>query len=152
MSLDFGIRCYHLMLVGLAPIGYCLHNGSETTLSTDPPTRQMAQSYDLPAAIVSDTLENLMGHLATCDAKLKECEAESKRLRDEIAGIMSAANVKSHRSVWGLVTLSESKTYSYSHNVTTLEIQLKAERELERKCNIADVKEVKQVLKVTWAK
>jgi hypothetical protein len=25
----------------------------------------MAQSYDLPAAIVSDTLETLMGHLAT---------------------------------------------------------------------------------------
>ena len=108
-------------------------------------------TYDLPAAIVTDTIEHLMGALATADAKLKECEAESKRLRAEIAGIMSTANVKSHRSVWGLVTLSDSNSYTYSHNVTTLEIQLKAERELERKCGIASV-ETKQVLKVTYAK
>lgn len=111
----------------------------------------MANSYDLPTAIVSDTLETLMGALATADAKVKEAKAESDRLRTEIAGIMGAAGIKSHRSVWGLVTLSDSNTYTYSHNVTTLEIQLKAERELERKCGIAGV-ETKQVLKVTYAK
>ena len=109
-------------------------------------------SFDIPAAIVADTVEHLMGALATADAKLKECEAESKRLRAEIASIMTAGNIKSHRTVWGLVTLSESKTYTYSHNVTTLEIQLKAERELERKCNIAQVSEVKSILKVTYAR
>jgi len=92
-----------------------------------------------------------MGALATADAKLKESEAESKRLRNEIAGIMSAGGIKSHRSVWGLVTLADSNTYTYSHNVTTLEIQLKAERELERRTGIAGV-ETKQVLKVTYAK
>ena len=119
-------------------------------LSTDPHPRPMA-TYDLPAAIVTDTIEHLMGALATADAAVKQAEAESKRLRAEIAGIMSAANVKSHRSVWGLVTLSDSNVYTYSHNVTTLEIQLKAERELERKCGIAGV-ETKQVLKVTYAK
>jgi hypothetical protein len=119
-------------------------------LSPDPPPEPMA-TYDLPAAIVTDTVEHLMGALATTDAKLKEMEAESKRLRVEIAGIMSAGGIKSHRSVWGLVTLSDSNSYTYSHNVTTLEIQLKAERELERKTGIAGV-ETKQVLKVTYAK
>lgn len=108
-------------------------------------------TYDLPAAIITDTVEHLMGALATTDAKLKEMEAESKRLRTEIAGIMSAGGIKSHRSVWGLVTLADSNSYTYSHNVTTLEIQLKAERELERKTGIAGV-ETKQVLKVTYAK
>jgi hypothetical protein len=108
-------------------------------------------TYDLPAAIVTDTVEHLMGALATTDAKLKEMEAESKRLRGEIAGIMSAGGIKSHRSVWGLVTLADSNSYTYSHNVTTLEIQLKAERELERRTGIAGV-ETKQVLKVTYAK
>lgn len=121
-----------------------------TNLSTDPQSRPMA-TYDLPAAIVTDTVEHLMGALATADAKCKEAEAESKRLRTEIAGIMGAAGIKSHRSVWGLVTLADSNSYTYSHNVTTLEIQLKAERELERKCGIAGV-ETKQVLKVTYAK
>lgn len=122
----------------------------ENNLSTDPHPRPMA-TYDLPAAIVTDTVEHLMGALATADAKCKEAEAESKRLRTEIAGIMGAAGIKSHRSVWGLVTLADSNSYTYSHNVTTLEIQLKAERELERKCGIAGV-ETKQVLKVTYAK
>lgn len=108
-------------------------------------------TYDLPAAIVTDTVEHLMGALATADAALKEAKAESDRLRGEIAGVMAAAGIKSHRSVWGLVTLADSNTYTYSHNVTTLEIQLKAERELERKTGIAGV-ETKQVLKVTYAK
>jgi hypothetical protein len=108
-------------------------------------------NHDIPAAIVTDTVEHLMGALATADQRLKVAEAESKRLRSEIASIMSAGSIKSHRSVWGLVTLADSNSYTYSHNVTTLEIQLKAERELERKCNIASV-ETKQVLKVTYAK
>ena len=92
-----------------------------------------------------------MNALASTDARLKEAEAESKRLRAEIAGIMGAAGIKSHRSVWGLVTLADSNTYTYSAKITALEVQLKAERELERRCGIASVT-TGQVLKVTYSK
>ena len=81
----------------------------------------MAQSYDLPTAIVSDTLETLVGHLATADAKVKEAEAEVKRLRDEIAGVMIAADVTSERTVWGLVSLtSRDKVTSLSFSALRL--------------------------------
>ena len=112
----------------------------------------MAQSYDLPAAIVSDTLETLMGHLATADAKYKECEAELKRLRDEIAGIMIAANVSSERTVWGLVSLTSRDKVTYSPAIKVLEINLKAEKEKEVATGVAKVTAGDQFIRVTWAK
>tara|TARA_R110000868_G_scaffold403456_1_gene680774 strand:- start:597 stop:929 length:333 start_codon:yes stop_codon:yes gene_type:complete len=109
------------------------------------------KNYDLPASIVADSVEYVMQSLATTDQKLKELQDESKRLRAEVAGIMSAGGIKSHRSVWGLVTLADSNTYTYSDNIVRLEIQLKAEREIEKKTGIAQG-ETKQVLKITYAK
>lgn len=112
----------------------------------------MANSYDLPAAIVSDTLETLMGHLSTADAKCKEAEAECKRLRDEIAGIMIAADVTSERTVWGLVSLTSRDKVTYSPAIKVLEINLKAEKDKEVATGIAKVAEGDKFIRVTWAK
>jgi hypothetical protein len=133
--------------------------GSVNVVSTDrkrPFTRSaprpMAQSYDLPAAIVSDTLETLMGHLATAEAKYKAAEAEKERLRDEIAGIMIAANVSSERTVWGLVSLTSRDKVTYSPAIKVLEINLKAEKEKEVATGVAKVTAGDQFIRVTWAK
>jgi hypothetical protein len=112
----------------------------------------MAQSYDLPAAIVSDTLETLMGHLATADAKCKAAEAECKRLRDEIAGIMIAAKVDSERTVWGLVSLTSRDKVTYSPAIKVLEINLKAEKDKEVATGTAKVTTGDQFIRVTWSK
>ena len=104
------------------------------------------------AAIAIGEIDALAGRLATADAALAAAKKESDRLRGEIASRMADAGVKSHRTAWGLMTLSDSVTYGYSHNVTTLEIQLKAEREVERKCGIAEVLTSKKSLKVTYSK
>ena len=112
----------------------------------------MAQSYDLPAAIVSDTLETLMGHLATADAAANAAAAEYKRLRDEIAGIMIAADVNSERTVWGLVSLTSRDKVTYSDAIACLEIDLKAAKSKEVATGIAKVTEGDKFIRVTWAK
>ena len=112
----------------------------------------MAQSYDLPAAIVSDTLETLMGHLATADAAANAAAAEYKRLRDEIAGIMIAADVNSERTVWGLVSLTSRDKVTYSDAIACLEIDLKAAKSKEVKMGIAKVTEGDKFIRVTWSK
>ena len=112
----------------------------------------MAQSYDLPAAIVSDTLETLMGHLATADAAANAAAAECKRLRDEIAGIMIAADVTSERTCWGLVSLTSRDKVAYSDAIACLEIDLKAAKSKEVKMGIAKVTEGDKFIRVTWAK
>lgn len=139
------------MLAGWAPGGYVGSNGSETTFHPIRP-RPMANSYDLPAAIVSDTLETLMGHLATADAAAKKAEAELKRLRDEIAGIMIAANVSSERTVWGVVSLTSRDKVTYSNKIKVMEISLKAEKNKEVVTGIAKVTEGDKFIRVTWAK
>ena len=112
----------------------------------------MAQSYDLPAAIVSDTIETLMGSLATADAKSKAAEAECKRLREELAGIMIAANVSSERTVWGLVSLTSRDKVTYSDAIACLEIQLKAEKSKEVATGTAKVTAGDQFIRVTWSR
>lgn len=112
----------------------------------------MANSYDLPAAIVSDTLETLMGALATADAALKEAKEESDRLRDDITNIMIAADVTSERTVWGLVSLTSRDKVTYSSAIKVLEINLKAEKEKEVATGVAKVTAGDQFIRVTWAK
>jgi hypothetical protein len=112
----------------------------------------MAQSYDLPAAIVSDTLEHLMGKLATADAAADAAAAEYQRLRDEIAGIMIAADVTSERTVWGLVSLTSRDKVTYSDAIACLEIDLKAAKSKEVATGIAKVTEGDKFIRVTWAK
>ena len=112
----------------------------------------MAQSYDLPAAIVSDTLETLMGHLATADGAANAAAAECKRLRDEIAGIMIAADVNSERTVWGLVSLTSRDKVTYSRAIKVLEVDLKAAKEKEVITGIAKVTEGDKFIRVTWSK
>jgi hypothetical protein len=112
----------------------------------------MAQSYDLPAAIVSDTIEHLMGSLATADAKSKAAEAECKRLREELAGIMIAADVSSERTCWGLVSLTSRDKVTYSDAIACLEIQLKAEKSKEVATGTAKVTEGDKFIRVTWSR
>ena len=112
----------------------------------------MSTSYDLPAAIVSDTIQHLMGKLATADKVYKEAEAELKRLRDEIAGIMIAADVTSERTVWGLVSLTSRDKVAYTDAIACLEIQLKAEKSKEVATGAAKVTEGDKFIRVTWAK
>lgn len=112
----------------------------------------MTTSYDLPSAIVSDTIEHLMGKLATADKVYKEAEAELKRLRDEIAGIMISANVTSERTCWGLVSLTSRDKVTYSPAIKVLEINLKAEKDKEVATGAAKVTEGDKFIRVTWAK
>jgi hypothetical protein len=109
-------------------------------------------SYDLPAAIVSDTIEHIMGSLATTDKLLKEHEAESKRLREELTAIMVAANVSSERTCWGLVSLTSRDKVTYSDAIACLEIDLKAAKSKEVATGIAKVAEGDQFIRVTWSR
>jgi len=112
----------------------------------------MTTSYDLPSTIVSDTIEHLMGKLATADKVYKEAEAEKERLRDEIAGIMISADVTSERTCWGLVSLTSRDKVTYSDAIACLEIDLKAAKSKEVKMGIAKVAEGDKFIRVTWAK
>jgi len=112
----------------------------------------MTTSFNLPSAIVSDTLEILMGRLATADKVYKEAEAEKDRLRNEIAGIMIAADVPNERTVWGLVSLSSKDKVTYSPAIKVLEINLKAEKDKEVATGIAKVTEGDKFIRTTWAK
>jgi len=111
----------------------------------------MPNATTTAAAIAMGEIDALAGRLATADAALKAAKEESDRLRGEIASRMESAGVKSHRTAWGLITLADSNSYTYSHNVTTLQIQLEGERKIERKTGIAKV-ETKKSLKVTYSK
>ena len=93
-----------------------------------------------------------MGKLATADKVYKEAEAELKRLRDEIAGIMIAADVTSERTVWGLVSLTSRDKVAYTDAIACLEIQLKAEKSKEVATGAAKVTEGDKFIRVTWAK
>jgi hypothetical protein len=139
------------VLTGGRGSGWCRISASGTPVPA-PHFRLMAQSYDLPAAIVSDTLETLMGHLATADAAANAAAAEYKRLRDEIAGIMIAADVTSERTCWGLVSLTSRDKVAYSDAIACLEIDLKAAKSKEVKMGIAKVTEGDKFIRVTWAK
>ena len=112
----------------------------------------MTTSYDLPAAIVSDTIQHLMGKLATADKVYKEAEAELKRLRDEIAGIMIAADVTSERTCWGLVSLTSRDKITYSDAIACLEIDLKAAKSKEVKTGAAKVTEGEKFIRTIWSK
>lgn len=112
----------------------------------------MAQSYDLPQAIVSDTIQTLMGHLATAESKSKTAEAECKRLREELANIMVAANTSSERTVWGLISLTSRDKVTYSDAIACLEIDLKAAKAKEVKTGIAKVSPGDKFIRVTWSK
>ena len=112
----------------------------------------MPNATTTAAAIAMGEIDALAGHLATADAALKAAKEESDRLRGEISKLMADADIKSHRTAWGLMTLSDSVTYAYSHNVTTLQIQLEGERKIERKTGIAEVMTSKKSLKVTYSK
>ena len=93
-----------------------------------------------------------MGSLATADAKSKAAEAECKRLREELAGIMIAADVSSERTVWGLVSLTSRDKVTYSDAIACLEIQLKAEKSKEVATGTAKVTEGDKFIRVTWSR
>jgi len=111
-----------------------------------------ATAYDLPSAVVSGTIESLMGHLATADKINKEAEAEVKRLKSEIVGIMAAADVTSERTIWGLVSLTSRDKVTYSDAIACLEIDLKAAKDKEVRIGAAKVTDGEKFIRVTWAK
>jgi len=112
----------------------------------------MTTSYDLPSAVVSGTIESLMGHLATADKINKEAEAEVKRLKSEIVGIMAAADVTSERTIWGLVSLTSNRKIEYSNAIACLEIDLKGAKDKEVRTGAAKVTDGDKFIRVTWSK
>jgi len=112
----------------------------------------MTTSYDLPSSIVSDTIELLMGRLATADKVFKEAEAEKDRLRNEIASIMISGDVTSERTCWGLVSLTSRDKVTYSDAIACLEIDLKAAKSKEVRIGAAKVTDGEKFIRVTWAK
>jgi hypothetical protein len=104
------------------------------------------------AAISLGQIDALAGRLATADAAAAAAKKESDRLRGEVIKLMADAAIKSHRSAWGLMTLSDAVTYTYSDDIVTAEINLKAQKEIERKTKVAEVATSKKSLKVTYSK
>ena len=111
----------------------------------------MSTATTAAVAIALGEIDALAGRLATADAAADAAKKESDRLRGDISSRMEIAAIKSHRTAWGLITLADSNSYTYSNNVTTLQIQLEGERKIERKTGIASV-ETKKSLKVTYSK
>ena len=104
------------------------------------------------AALAMGEVDALAGRLATADAAAAAAKKESDRLRGEIASRMADAGVKSHRTAWGLMTLSDSVTYTYSADIVAADINLKAQKEIERKTGVAEIATSKKSLKVTYSK
>ena len=104
------------------------------------------------ATLAMGEVDALAGRLATADAALAAAKKESDRLRGEISSRMEDAGVKSHRTPWGLMTLSDSVTYTYSADIVAADINLKAQKEIERKTGVAEVATSKKSLKVTYSK
>jgi hypothetical protein len=104
------------------------------------------------AAIALGQIDALAGRLATADAAAAAAKKESDRLRGEVIKLMADAAIKSHRTAWGLMTLSDAVTYTYSDDIVTAEINLKAQKEIERKTKVAEVATSKKSLKVTYSK
>jgi hypothetical protein len=110
-------------------------------------------TFTLPTALVSDTIEQLMGHMATADKAKKEAEAECNRLRDELQGIMTAANKTSERTVWGLASLvAGRKSVQYTDKIKLMEVKIKAAKAAEEISGKATVSHGEQSIRVTWAK
>ena len=104
------------------------------------------------AALAIGQIDALASRLATADAAVKKAEKESARLRGEISELMQDSGIKSHRTAWALMTLSDAVTYTYSDKVTVLDVQLKGQREIERKTGVAEIATSKKSLKVTYSK
>lgn len=105
----------------------------------------------LPAAY-HGAAELLIGQLATVEAEAKALEAKAKELRQNLLALFTSEGATTYRSVWGLVTVSQTVSYSYSDNVVAAEIALKAQRETERKLNVAKVADSKPKLTITYSK
>ena len=115
--------------------------------------RQPTMTFTLPAALVSDTIEQLMGHLATAARAKEEAEAEYNRLRAELTGIMIAADKTSERTVWGLASLvSGRKSVVYTDKIKLMEVKIKAAKAAEEISGKATVSHGEQSIRVTWAK
>jgi hypothetical protein len=104
------------------------------------------------AAIAMGEIDALARRLATADAEIAVAKKESDRLRGLIASRMEFAGVKSHRTVWGLMTLADANSYTYSADIVAADINLKAQKEIERKTGVAEVATSKKSLKVTYSK
>ena len=111
-------------------------------------------TFTLPAALVSDTIEQLMGHLATAARAKEEAEAEYNRLRAELTGIMIAADSgRSVRTVWGNVSLvAGRKSVQYTDKIKLMEVKIKAAKAAEEISGKATVSHGEQSIRVTWAK
>ena len=118
------------------------------------PSRTMknAAATTAAAALAIGQIDALASRLATADAAVKKAEKESARLRGEISELMQDSGIKSHRTAWALMTLSDAVTYTYSDKVTVLDVQLKGQREIERKTGVAEIATSKKSLKVTYSK
>lgn len=103
-------------------------------------------------AATAGAAELLLAELASVDADKDRLERRSKELRQQILGLFVEEGATSYRSVWGLVTVSQTVSYTYSDAIVAAEINLKAQRETERKLGTAKVAETKPVLKVTYSK
>jgi len=112
----------------------------------------MATNTRANASLASGVVEHLAGTLATADKKLKECEAECARIKSQIIYEMIAADIKSERTCWGLVSLTSRDKVTYSSTIKVLEINLKAEKDKEVATGVAKVTDGDPFIRVTWAK
>ena len=112
----------------------------------------MPANTNTAAAIAMGEVDVLAGLLATADANLATAKKESDRLRGEVIKLMADADIKSHRTAWGLMTLSDAVTYGYTEAVTIAEINLRGQKEIERKTGVAEIATSKKSLKVTYSK
>ena len=129
----------------------CRINSSGTPVPA-PLSDQMATITRPSASLASGVVEHLAGTLATADKKLKECEAECARIKSQIIAEMVAADIKSERTCWGLVSLTSRDKVTYSDEIACLEIDLKAAKSKEVKMGIAQVTEGDKFIRVTWTK
>ncbi|QGT54493.1 hypothetical protein b3_0251 [Synechococcus phage B3] len=110
-------------------------------------------TFTLPSVLVSDTIEQLMSHLATAEKAKKEAEAEYERLRKELKEIMIAGKVTTQKTVWGTVTLCEGrKSVAYSQAIILREAKLKAAKEIEELKGKAKVTHGEKSIRATWVK
>jgi len=121
---------------------------------SQPQIKAMTTTPNTVNQLLSGSIEILVGHLATAEAKAAESKAEVSRLRGEIQGLMEQGGMARTRTVWGLVSLTEGRTTwgDYPAAVEALRVRLKAAEQTAQIKGKATKKAGKPGIRVAWAK
>ena len=99
--------------------------------------------------------ELLLADLASIDGQAKALAKRDKELRAKLAKLFisedGSIEYTSFRSVWGLVTMTETIAYGYDDAIVEAEIRLKSDKETARTLDRAEILSRKPTMKISYS-